>query len=139
MLMEGAIKKEMNWKDCGGGNWFILLILTPLQLWWKIRQNLIMRVDSFWVYGPVSRVNGECEAYVATYRLRNLFLEEIDEIIKRNGWQVFHSIIKCLNLDGFWVLKISQLYVFIEDDHTIGNWFHVIQTLQSLIVNKTVI
>lgn len=27
----------------------------------------------------------------------------------------------------------------LRNDHTIGNWFHVIQTLQSLIVNKTVI
>lgn len=47
-------------------------------------------------------------------RVRNLFLKEIDKIIKRNGWQIFHSIIECLNLDSFLIpQKFSVLTIYL--------------------------
>lgn len=47
-------------------------------------------------------------------RVRNLFLKEIDKIIKRNGWQIFHSIIESLNLDSFLIpQKFSVLTVYL--------------------------
>ena len=72
-------------------------------------------------------------------RVRNLFLKEIDKIIKRNSWQIFRSIIECLNLDRFLIPQKFCFNHLSRCDQTIDKWFHVIQTLESLIVNKNVI